>query len=253
MCYDKDAVPPDLPVAGESVSGEDLVLAAADGNLFSVYVAQPQKEFHSQVLIFPDVRGLHQFYKELAVRFAQAGVRALAIDYFGRTAGVRIEEENFNHEPHVRQLQMNTFFQDVTGALSYLHSTNAASVPTFTIGFCLGGSFSLLAGTQDFALSGVIAFYASLSRSLPTSKGSVLEQAKLIKYPVLGLFGGADHGIPVSEVQQLGDELNQAEIKNTIVVYPDAPHSFFDRRATQYAEASADAWKQILNFMSSYS
>ena len=69
---------------------------------------------------------------------------------------------------------------------------------------------------------------------MPGSTGSILDLATHITCPVLGLFGGADPGIPASDVQALDEKLDQAGVEHEIIVYPDAPHSFFDRRATDY-------------------
>ena len=82
--------------------------------------------------------------------------------------------------------------------------------------------------------------------------GTLLDQAEKIHYPALGLFGGADQGIPVSDVHTFEEKLKNAGVEHEIIIYPDAPHSFFDRRATDYAEASTDSWKRILDFVSAH-
>jgi carboxymethylenebutenolidase len=253
VCYDSNARPPDLPVPHGSAQGEDLVLTAADGNRFAAYFAHPVQETMAQVLIYPDVRGLYQFYKELALRLAEVGVRALAIDYFGRTAGLTPRDDTFEYMPHVQQMQLSTFFNDVTAALAYLTSLSSTHYATFTLGFCRGGSLCLLTGTRDFELNGIIAFYSGLSRKVAESEGTVLEEASKIHYPVLDLFGGADQGIPPEQVQELDDTLDKAGVEHELVVYPGAPHSFFDRKSAEYAEASADAWKRVLTFISAHS
>ena len=252
MCYDDGARPPVPPVRGGSGHGEDIVLTAPDGNRFSAYLATPSSPGTAQVVIFPDVRGLHQFYKELAVRFAEQGVTALAIDYFGRTAGIGPRDETFEHAPHVQQIRFESFQDDVTAALAYLHSRDGGDASTFTVGFCMGGALSLLTGTRKPELAGVVGFYAGLSRNF-AGVGTAQEQAANIKRPVLGLFGGADQGIPADQVDALDHKLDEAGIQHEIVVYPGAPHSFFDRRATEYAKESADAWTRVLGFIRSYS
>lgn len=248
MCYDDNARPPLPPGANGTARGEEFVLEATDGNRFAAYAAQPEHPTGAQVLIFPDVRGLHQFYKELALRFAETGVRALVMDYFGRTAGLTERNDAFEFWPHVQQLNVQSIFSDVTAALAYLRK-DRQDAPIFTIGFCLGGSVSLLAATQNFGQAGAIGFYAGLSRVMPGSTGSILDQAVHITCPVLGLFGGADPGIPSSDVQALDEKLDQAGVAHEIVTYPDAPHSFFDRRATDYAAASTDSWQRVQAFI----
>jgi carboxymethylenebutenolidase len=252
MCYDDNARPPDPPVEGGKARGEDLVLTSADGNRFMTYLATPEKATRAQVLIYPDVRGLHQFYKDLALRFAEVGITAMALDYFGRTAGLTSRDDSFDFWPHVQQIRLKTFFADVKAAVNHLRSGEGANRATFTMGFCFGGSMSLYTATEDFPLAGVIAFYAGLARDLGGGKGSVLAASTGIKYPVLGLFGGADPNIPAEQVHQLDANLDKAGIDHEIVIYPGAPHSFFDRRATEYAEASADAWKRVLAFIGAH-
>lgn len=251
MCYDDNARPPFPPHNHGTAQGEDIVLTAEDGNRFSAYIAQPDQPTEAQIIIYPDVRGLHRFYKELALRFAETGIKALAIDYFGRTAGLTARDDSFEYMPHVQQIKLPTLFADVRAAFSYLHANESDRASTFAVGFCFGGSISLLSGVENLGYKGLIAFYAGLSRNLGT--GTILDQATHIKRPVLGLFGGADKGIPVEQVQELDKRLAETGVEHEIVIYPDAPHSFFDRRATEFAEASTDAWRRMQSFIVAHS
>jgi len=250
MCYDDNARPPIPPGEGGTAHGEDIVLTAADGNRFAAYAARSGKPMGAQIVVYPDVRGLHQFYKELALRFAEVGVDAVAIDYFGRTAGLSARDDSFEFWPHVQQIKLETFFADVTAAKEHLRASAGSERPTFVVGFCMGGSLSLLSATQDFGWTGVIPFYAGLSRALFGDK-TVLDMADQVKYPVLGLFGGADQSIPPEQVHELDQQLDKTGVEHEIVIYPGATHSFFDRRATEFAEASTDAWKRVLGFIGS--
>ena len=253
MCYDDNARPPLPPGESGSAYGEDIILTAADGNRFAAYAAHPAHPKAAQVLIYPDVRGLHQFYKELALRFAEVGFTALALDYFGRTAGISSRDESFEYMPHVMQLQLKTFFQDVTAALDHLRSGEGAARSTFTLGFCMGGTLSFRTGTnEDYDLAGVIGFYAAMSRKSAGATKTLLEEANHIKYPALGLFGGDDPVIPQEEVREFGERLDKAGVAHEVIIYPGAPHSFFDRRATDFADASADAWQRVLGFIETY-
>ena len=249
MCYDDNARPPIQPGESGSARGEDIVLTAADGNKFAAFAAHPSKPTGSQIVIYPDVRGLHQFYKELALRFAEVGIAAVAMDYFGRTAGLTGRDDSFEFMPHVQQLRLPTVFADAKACLAHLKSMTSSSDAAFTVGFCLGGSMSLYTGTEDMGLTGVIGFYAGLSRKFDEQKGTPIEAADKIKVPVLGLFGGNDPNIPAEQVQQLDEQLDKAGVQHSIVTYSGAPHSFFDRKATEFAKESADAWERILGFI----
>jgi len=86
MCFDHDSRPPIPPIAGGAVDGSKIELVSEDGTPFFAYEARAAKPTGAAMLILPDVRGCHPYYEELALRFAEAGIDALALDYFGRTA-----------------------------------------------------------------------------------------------------------------------------------------------------------------------
>jgi carboxymethylenebutenolidase len=243
MCYDDQAKPPVPPGEIGAIHSHDLVLTASDGNQFAAFMATPEKPAPLQVIIYPDVRGLHQFYKELAQRFAEIGITAMALDYFGRTAGLTARNDSFEFMPHVQQMKLETFSLDVQATLDHLRAHTDPNRPTFVVGFCRGGALALMTGTNPaFQFAGLIPFYAGL-------RPEVLASAAHVLYPVLGLFGGADQGIPENLVRELAVQLDKAGVPHHIEIYPGAPHSFFDRRAEEYADASADAWRRTLAFI----
>ena len=128
MCYDDNAIPPPPPGSAGAAQGEKLVLVAEDGNRFYAYLAWPEHPSNAQILIYPDVRGLHKFYEELAMRFAEVGITALAIDYFGRTAGLSARDASFDYMPHVVEMTADGFSADVDAALAYLREGDGAHV-----------------------------------------------------------------------------------------------------------------------------
>ena len=253
MCYtdnDRPPLPPEGAATG-TASGEDIVLTAGDGTPFTAFAAHPNRPASAQVLIYPDIRGLHHFYKDLALRFAEVGYEALAIDYFGRTAGLTARDEAFEWQPHVAAMTLPGVLDDTRAALARLRAGEGAERPTFIVGFCRGGSLSLYAATEEaLGLDGIIAFYAGLSRAIDPARGTPLDVAPAVRTPVLGLFGGADAGIPTEQVQALDASLDQAGVEHSVVVYPGAPHSFFDRKAEEFATESKDAWQRLLGFIS---
>jgi carboxymethylenebutenolidase len=118
-----------------------------------------------------------------------------------------------------------------------------------TVGFCFGGRQSLLAGTSsELGVDAVVSFYGSLGAGR-FPHAAPLDHAHEIRCPVLGLYGGADAGIPVEQVRELESRLAEAGVAHEIVIYPGAPHSFFDRSFEEHAEACADAWRRVLGFM----
>jgi carboxymethylenebutenolidase len=155
--------------------------------------------------------------------------------------------------PHVHQIHYPSFLSDVEAALSYLSSQG--STQTFTVGFCMGGSLSLMTAADNLPFSGAIAFYSGFSRKFTLPDGtqvSALDRSPDIRIPVLGLYGGADQGIPQEQIDQLDTNLTKAGVDHEIFVYDSAPHSFFDRKFAEYANESTDSWTRVLNFISSH-
>src|SRR5690349_7502562 len=194
MCFDHDSRPPIAPIEGGSLDAKDLVLEAADGNRFMAYEAHAAKPDGSGIVILPDVRGLHAYYKDLALRFAEHGTDAIAIDYFGRTAGIGDRGPGFDHQPHVPQTTYDGLRADITAAEAHLRSTTAAS-RIFTIGFCMGGRLAFLSDGFGLGLSGVIGFYGWPTGSARNGTPAPADVASTFEAPVLALFGGADEGI----------------------------------------------------------
>jgi carboxymethylenebutenolidase len=254
MCFAVDAHPPDLPsdlalppVAG-GAAAELLELTSADGTRFSAALAESPESSEPGVVILPDVRGLYRFYVELAERFAQAGHHAIAIDYFGRTAGAAEHDEDFDYMPHVVQTRVDQVQADTAAALEALRERTGVTAAV-TVGFCFGGSQSFAAATSaELELDGAVGFYGLL---VPRREGapSPIESAGDTRCPVLGLFGGADEAIPPDHVEAFERALQDAGAEHEIVSYPGAPHSFFDRAYTEHADASEDAWRRVLGFL----
>lgn len=254
MCFAFDALPPDLPadLALPRIAGgagtERLSLESADGTRFAAALAQAPEPREPAVVILPDVRGLYPFYVALAERFAQAGHHAIAIDYFGRTAGVGDRGEEFDWGSHIGQTEPELIRADMATAIDALRERTGADFFA-AVGFCFGGSQAFLAASDgQLPLAGVVGFYGRLTSARPNMP-SPKDLAPQTRIPVLGLFGGADEAIPQEDVDAFGRGLQAAGVPHELEVYPGAPHSFFDRAYEQHAEACADAWRRTLGFL----
>jgi carboxymethylenebutenolidase len=250
MCFDLDSSPPIAPISGAAISHDDLVLEARDGNRFAAFLAAPHEAAQVGIVILPDIRGLYRFYEELALRFAERGFRALAVDYFGRTAGVSKRDDEFEWMPHVEQTTQGGIQADVAVAVENLRSAGCESV--FTVGFCFGGRNSWLAAAGGHGLAGAVGFYGRPGPGRDGSPGPTQRAAELAA-PILALMGGDDPGIPLDEVDAFDEALDEAGVDHEVVVYPGAPHSFFDRKFDEFAGDSEDAWDRVLAFLARYS
>ena len=148
-------------IAGAAVDGQRIELHASDGARFLAFDARADSPSGAGVVILPDVRGLHHFYEELALRFAERGIDALTIDYFGRTAKTDDRGESFEFMPHVDQIAYETAMLDVKAAVDHLVGRGVRHV--FTMGFCMGGRMTFLtAAREELGLSGAMGFYGSV-------------------------------------------------------------------------------------------
>ena len=194
------------------------------------------------MVVMPDVRGLHRFYKELAQRFAEAGIDAVAIDYFGRTAGLGNRDEGFEFMPHVEKTTQENIAMDVSAAVAYLKSKDGGAVKSlFTVGFCFGGSSSWNQSALQPRLNGAIGFYGRPPRSEP--------YVSKMKAPLLLLLAGADAATPQEAFHEFDKKLTETKVRHEMHIYEGAPHSFFDRSFDQWKEACDDAWRRMLAFI----
>jgi carboxymethylenebutenolidase len=250
MCFDLDSHPPIAPIAGGALDSEDLVLTAPDGNRLRAFTARAATPTGAGMLILPDVRGLHPFYEELALRFAEAGIDALAIDYFGRTEGTGSRGEGFEFMPHVQQTTWDGLVADAAAGAAALRASGRDVRAVFSVGFCFGGRVSFLMATRpELDLAGVIGFYGIPVGAGRAGMPAPADVADQFRCPVLGLFGGADGAIPPESVAAFDTALTRAGVEHELISYPGAPHSFFDRKQAEFADASSDAWQQVLAFV----
>jgi carboxymethylenebutenolidase len=250
MCFDLDSRPPIAEIAGGALDSTELTLDADDGNRFRAFRARATTASGAGIVILPDVRGLHPFYEELALRFAENGVDALAIDYFGRTAGVAARGDDFVYMPHVEQVTAEGVAADVRAAVRHLRMDDEGRVSAlFTIGFCFGGRLAYLTATYGLDLAGSIAFYG-----IPVGAGrggtpAPADVTDRMTSPILGIVAGADGATSAEDIGRFEAALTASGVEHRFVTYDGAPHSFFDRKADEFADASRQAWEETLTFV----
>ncbi|MDA2979920.1 MAG: dienelactone hydrolase family protein [Actinomycetota bacterium] len=200
-------------------------------------------------MVLPDVRGLYRFYEELALRFAEHGTDALAIDYFGRTAGVSKRDGEWDYMPEVDATTLAGLTSDAQAAIAHLRTDNPDR-PIFIVGFCFGGSNSWHLAASDLNLAGVVGFYGHPDRpGRPGGAPSVLSRVPDFSCPVLALQGGDDPSIPIDVDNLFSEAMTAASKQGEVVIYDGAPHSFFDRKQAEFGDDSADAWSRVQAFI----
>jgi carboxymethylenebutenolidase len=250
MCFDTDSTPPIPVIAGAAISHDDLVLTSSDGTAFGAFLATPDEPAATGIVILPDVRGLYRFYEELALRFAERGHTAIAIDYFGRTAGIEKRDDDFDYMPHVEQTTVAGIQADVTAAVASLRQDGATAI--FTVGFCFGGRNSWLSAASGQTLAGAVGFYGRPGEGRDGSPGPIQRAAEMT-CPILALQAGDDQNITADDNRAFDQALDAAGVEHDVITYDGAPHSFFDRKYEEFADASADAWRRTLEFIAHHS
>src|SRR4051812_27824410 len=240
MCFDHDSRPPVPVISGAAVAHEDLVLDAIDGNSFAAFAATPDEPSSVGIVVLPDVRGLYRFYEELALRFAERGYTAIAIDYFGRTAGIDKRPNDWEYMPHVQQTTTDGLTADAGAAVRWLEGAGCSTI--FTVGFCFGGRLSWTLAAQALGLAGAGGFYGR-----PTDV-----PVEAIATPILAPQAGDDKNITAEMNAEFEARLREAGVEHELVTYDGAPHSFFDRKQDEFEAASDDAWRRVLAFVDRY-
>jgi carboxymethylenebutenolidase len=242
MCFTSDQHPPEPPRSSDVGHHGPLVLAAADGNRFSAFEAVPVTPRGASVVLLPDVRGMHAFYTDLALCFAEAGIDTVALDPYGRSAGRTARDDDFDYMAHARRLTPQGLLADAQAAASRLRERSAD--PVFTAGFCMFGGQSWLLAATDLHPAGSIGFYGR-----PSTVEDVLGD---IDSPLLILAAGDDKATSQQENANFVRALSEAGKVHDYVLYEGAPHSFFDRGFEQWQDECSDAWLQILAFIDRY-
>jgi len=243
MCHSDESRAPEPPRKGPVGEHGEIELHAADGNQFLGYRAVPAGPAVAGMVILPDVRGLHPYYRDLAVHFAEAGFRTIAIDYFGRTAGRSARDDTFDWKPHFQKATPEGVARDVRAAVDRLRAeTNGGDRPVFTVGFCFGGAQSWRQSGEGHRLAGCIGFYGGhpMERAAPA--------IPTMTAPLLMLLGGADEGTPPAEFEEFAGKVRARGLEVEAHTYPGAPHSYFDRSFAEHRDACQDSWERILKF-----
>jgi carboxymethylenebutenolidase len=148
--------------------------------------------------------------------------------------------EDFDYAGHREQTSPATVQADVAACVAYLRGRGAASV--VTVGFCFGGRASWQATAFAHGLAGAVGFYGR----------PPLEDVAGMGAPILALQAGADAHISHEDNAAFDEALTAAGVEHELVEYPGAPHSFFDRKQEEFADASDDAWRRTLEFIAAH-
>lgn len=230
----------------------EVKIKAKDGEI-PAYRAMPGKgKGFPVVLVVQEIFGVHEHIKDICRRFAKAGYLAIAPEMYARQGDVS-KLTNINEIiPIVNKVPDSQVMSDLDATVEWAKQNSGNANKLAVTGFCWGGRIVWLYAAHNPKLKAGVAWYGRLAppppdRANPLQPKHPLELVKDLKAPVLGLYGGADQGIPNNTVEQMQTALKDAKKPSEIKLYPDTPHGFYaDYRPSYRKEQATDGWNLLL-------
>ncbi len=224
-----------------------------DGDM-PAYVATPEGEVAGGVLVVQEAFGITSHIESICRRLADAGYVAVAPAYFHRSGGspVFTYGDMESLRPVMMAMTAEGIRADTDAALSHLASLGHTGTHVGVVGFCMGGSVTLVAAV-DHPLGAAVTFYGGGVTQGRFGFDPLVDQAPRLQTPWLGLFGDLDQGILVDDVEALRAAAATAAVDTEIVRYPEAGHGFNCDDRDAYHEASAkEAWARTLDWFAGH-
>ena len=201
------------------------------------------------VLVVQEIFGVHEHIKDVCRRFAKLGYLAIAPEMYARQGDVsQMTDINDIISKVVSKVPDAQVLADLDATVTWAEKSGKGDVNKLAItGFCWGGRVVWLYAAHSPRLKAGVAWYGRLvGQTSDLTPKSPLELAATLKAPVLGLYGGADSGIPNETVEQMQKALQAAKFTSQIVLYPDTPHGFHaDYRPSYRKDQAQDGWKRL--------
>jgi carboxymethylenebutenolidase len=229
-------------------------IKVADGEMPGYFARPTGVDNPPVVLVAMEIFGLHEYIKDVTRRLAKLGAFAIAPDYYYRKGDLTKVTDIPQLLPLVNAKPDAELLADLDSTVAWAKSQGGDTGRLGIIGFCRGGRTVWEYAAHSSTLKAGAAFYGPpVDPPNPLWPKSPIQLAPEMKAPVLGLYGGADTGIPVATVEALKAALTAAKKESEFNIYPDAPHGFHaDYRASYRKEAAEDAWSQMQAWFKKY-
>ncbi|HET8618011.1 MAG TPA: dienelactone hydrolase family protein [Acidimicrobiales bacterium] len=223
----------------------------ADETPLSIH--HPESGAVGGVVVIQEVFGVTPHIEDVCQRLADAGWLAVAPHLFWRTGDPQLPDDDFSQvRPHVGAMTADTILADVDAALAYIEGAGYPREVAGIVGFCAGGTIALgVAANRQ--IGAAVTYYGGGILEGRFGFAPMIEMARDLTVPWLGLFGGQDQSIPPDQVDRLAEAAAEAEVPTEVIVYPDAGHAFNRDGSAAYHEASAtDAWHRALGWFADH-
>lgn len=246
------------PVSAETITTDaqglkaaEVKIPAKDIQIPAYYAAPAEGGPFPTVLVIQEIFGVHEHIKDICRRLAKAGHFAVAPALYARegdVSGMTDIQEILNKV--VAKVPDAQVASDLDAALAWAREQKTANATKLGVtGFCWGGRQTWLYAIHNPSVKAAVAWYGPLAGTPDPElrPKRVLDLVDQINVPVLGLYGGADQGIPLADIEKMRDELKKAHKPCEIVIYPDTPHGFnADYRPSYRPEQAKDGWQRML-------
>jgi carboxymethylenebutenolidase len=230
-----------LTLSAAAATSKTVSYKSGDETVQAVMYTPEGKGPFPGIVVIHEWWGLNDWVKGEASKLADQGYVALAIDLYRGKVATTPEDA---HEL-MRGVPEDRAKRDLHAAVEFLKSqSNVKKDRLASIGWCMGGGYSLDVALQEPRLAAAVINYGHLATETET-----LQQ---IHASILGLFGGKDQGISPDSVRKFEQQMKQLGKKVDITIYPDAGHGFENPVNASYrADDTADAWKRTVDFLAS--
>lgn len=229
----------------------------SQGEMLPAYYARPK---HNEaplpvIIVVQEIFGVHEHIRDICRRLALEGYLAVAPELYFRQG----DPNDYDDIPSlfsglVSKVPDAQVLADLDHVANWAARNGGDASRLAMTGFCWGGRITWLYAAHNPQLKAAVAWYGRLlgDKTLNSPKHPV-DVAVDLSAPVLGLYGGADTGIPLDSVETMRHALRAANAKADIVVYPDAGHAFnADYRASYHEESAKDGWQRMLAWFAQY-
>jgi carboxymethylenebutenolidase len=238
----------------QGLTAGEVKIPTKDGEM-PAYRAMPAgKTSLPTVLVVQEVFGVHEHIKDVARRLGKQGYLAVAPELYARQGDpTRYTDSGALMKEIVSKVADAQVMADLDAAAAWATKNGGGGKLGIT-GFCWGGRIVLMYAAHNPNLAAAVAWYGPTARSYHVGDKTALDVAGQIKAPVLGLFGGADGGIPNDTVEKMGAALKAAgNTRSEMVIFPNMPHAFYaDYRPSYRKEAADDGWKRLTAWFKQY-